>query len=90
MKMKEAHMTKKESKKALHDAVVELEAAREAARLKLHLFSMDAKRTFEDLEDRAKELQNKLTEESEKVAESSAVAARDLARSIRKFVEKHV
>src|SRR6185436_5551440 len=44
-----------ESKKAMNEAVEELEAAREAARLKLHLFSMDARRALEGLEEKAKD-----------------------------------
>jgi hypothetical protein len=83
-------MLKKESQDALKDAKEELEAAREVARLKLHLLSMDARRTWDELEGKIQELQGKLGERGEKATEVSAVAARDLARSIRKFVEKHV
>ena len=78
----------KESKKALTEAVEELEAAREAARLRFHLFSMDARRALEGLEDKAKEFHALLVEESEKTTEASAGRARDLARAIRKFAEK--
>jgi hypothetical protein len=80
----------KESKRALNEAVEELEAAREAARLRLHLFSMDARRAIEGLEDKAKEFHALLVEEKERTSESSAEMARDLARAIRKFAEKHV
>ena len=81
-------MSKNESTKALDDAKQELEAAREAARLKVHLLSMDARRTWDDLEKKFHAVQKDLGERGEKVGEASATAARELARSIRKFVEK--
>jgi hypothetical protein len=83
-------MSKKESTKTLTEAVEELDAAREAARLKVHLLSMDARRTWDELEGSFSSLKKDLARESEKAAEASAVAARDLARSIRKFVESHL
>lgn len=83
-------MLTKESQKALTDAKAELDAAREAARLKLHLLSMDARRAWDELEGKIEEVHQNLEERSEKATEASASAARDLARSIRKFVEKHV
>ena len=79
----------KESTKALNEAVEELEAAREAARLRLHLFSLDARRALEGLEDKAKEFHALLVGESERTADASAEMARDLARAIRKFAQKH-
>jgi len=83
-------MATKESTKALSEAVGELDAAREAAKLKLHLLSMDARRTWDEIEDSFLSLKQSLAQQSEKTAESSAVAARELARSLRKFVEKHL
>jgi hypothetical protein len=85
-----SRMSNKESKKALSDAVEELDAARDAAQLKVHLLSMDARRTWDQLEDSFSSLKENLAREGEKVAEASAVAARDLARSIRRFVESHL
>ena len=43
-------MSKNESQKALEDAKGELAAARETARLKLHLLSLDARRAWDELE----------------------------------------
>ena len=43
-------MPSKETSKTLHEAVAELYAAREAARLKMHLFSMDARTAWDELE----------------------------------------
>ena len=83
-------MSKNESQKTLDDAKDELEAAREMAKLKLHLLSMDARRTWDELEGKFQSFQKDLEKTSEEVGQSSAIAARDLARSIRKFVEKHI
>ncbi len=83
-------MSKKDANQLLIEAKQELEAAREAARLKLHLLSMDARGKWDDLEKKFQGLQADLSETGEKVGETSAAAARDLAHSIRKFVEKHV
>jgi vacuolar-type H+-ATPase subunit H len=83
-------MSKNESLKALEDAKQELEAAREVARLKLHLFSMDARRTWDDLEGKFQAFQEDLGKRGEEVGQASAETARDLARSIRTFVEKHI
>jgi len=81
---------KSESSDALKEAADELGAARDAARLKLHLLSMDARKTWDELESRVQAVQQELSGEGEKVAAASATAARDLARSIRKFVEHYV
>jgi hypothetical protein len=82
-------MSKQDSNKALHEAVEELDAAREVVRLRLHLLSMDARRGWDGLEEKVKELQHDLVQSGEKVGEASAIAARELARSVRKFVERH-
>jgi hypothetical protein len=83
-------MSKDESQKVLEDAKRELEAAREVARLKVHLLSMDARRTWDELNGRVESLQKDLGKHGEEVGQASAAAARDLARSLRKFVEKHL
>ncbi len=81
-------MSKNESMKALNDAVQELETARETARVKLHLLSMDARNTWDGMEAKFLELKQNVENQGEKVAEASASAARDLARSIRKLVDQ--
>jgi hypothetical protein len=83
-------MATKESSKALSQAVDELDAARDAAKLKLHLLSMDARRTWDEVEGSFASLKKSLAQQGEKAAESSAVAARDLARSLRKLLEEHL
>ena len=83
-------MATKESTKVLTEAVGELDAAREAAKLKMHLLSMDARNTWDELEGNFLSLKQTLAQQGEKATESSAAAARDLARSLRKFVEKHL
>ena len=83
-------MSKNESLTALDEAKQELEAAREVARLKLHLLSMDARRTWDDLEGKFQAFQEDLGKRGEEVGQASAAAARDLAGSIRKFLEKHI
>ena len=83
-------MTNTETTKALDEAVRELEAAREAARLKVRLLSMDTQRAWHDLEGKIEALTFNLKQRSEKAAESSAVAARDLARSVRQFIQKQM
>lgn len=82
--------TTRETSEALKEAVEELDAARETARLKLHLLSLDAKRAWSEVEAQFRETQKALGEQGEHAAEMSAKAARDLARSIRKFLEDHV
>ncbi len=82
--------TTRETSEALKEAVEELDAAREAARLKLHLLSLDAKKAWTDVEARFRETQKALGGQGEHAAEVSAKAVRDLARSIRKFLEEHV
>jgi hypothetical protein len=83
-------MSKNEPLNTLEDARDELGAARELARLKLHLLSMDARRTWDELEGKFQSLQEDLGKQGEELGQTSATAARDLARSIRKFVEKHI
>ncbi len=83
-------MATKEPSKALSEAVDELDAAREAARVKMHLFSMDARHAWDEIEGSFLSLKRDLAQQGEKAAETSATTARDLARSIRKFVEKHL
>jgi transcription elongation GreA/GreB family factor len=78
-----------ETNDALKEAVEELNAARETVRLKLNLISLDAKEAWREIETRLHETQNALNGKSEHAAEVSAKSARNLARSIRKFVEKH-
>jgi len=78
-----------EANKALKEAVEELNAAREAVRLKLHLLSLDAKEAWNEVETRLQETESALGGQSERAAEVAASAASDLARSIRKFAEKH-
>jgi hypothetical protein len=79
-----------ETNEALKEAVEELNAARETVRLKLNLISLDAKEAWREVETRLHETQSALNGKSEHAAEVSANAARNLARSIRKFVEKHI
>jgi hypothetical protein len=79
-----------ETNKALNEAVEELNAAREAIRLKAHLFSLDAKESWKEIETQLQETQTALSDRSEHAAEVAATAARDLARSVRKFVQKHL
>jgi hypothetical protein len=51
---------------------------------------MDARRTWDELNGRVESLQKDLGKHGEEVGQASAAAARDLARSLRKFVEKHL
>jgi hypothetical protein len=83
-------MSKNESLTALDEAKQELEAAHEVARLKLHLLSMDARHAWDDLEGKFQALQDDIGKRSEELGQASAEAARDLAGSIRKFLEKHI
>jgi hypothetical protein len=80
----------RETSEALKETVEELNAARETVRLKLHLLSLDAKEAWKEVEARFQETENALGGRGEQAAELAASAARDLARSIRKFLEKHV
>lgn len=80
----------KETDEALKEAVAELKAARETVRLKLNLFSLDAKEAWKEVETKFQETETALGERSEQAMEDAAHAARDLARSVRKFLERHV
>ena len=79
-----------ETQDALKETVEELRAARETARLKLHLLSLDAKEAWKQVETRFAETESALGEQSDHAAEVAARAARDLARFVRKFMEKHI
>jgi hypothetical protein len=79
-----------ETQDALKETVEELRAARETARLKLHLLSLDAKEAWKEVEARFQETETALSERSDHAAEAAARAARDLARFVRKFLEKHI
>ena len=83
-------MSSNEPKVALNDAAKELDLAQETVRLKLHLLSMDARRAWQGLEGRFLKLKDEIEERGERTVADSAVAARDLAHSIRKFVEKNL
>lgn len=80
-------MTQKHAADSLKDAISDLTAARDQARLKLHLFSMEAQAKWRDLEAKVESLQKSAQTEAEHLADESAAKARELAGAVRKFVE---
>lgn len=72
---------------SLKEALSELAAARDQARVKLHLLSMDAQAKWRELESKVEALQKTAAHDAERMADESAAKARELAHSVRKFVE---
>jgi hypothetical protein len=80
-------MAQKSASTSLKEALTDLVAARDEARIKLHLLSMDAQSKWRDLESKVDALQKTAAEDVERMADESAAKARELARSVRTFVE---
>lgn len=83
-------MAHKPASQSLKEALVDLEAARDQARLKLHLWSMDAQTKWKQLESKVQSFQQSAETEAERITDESAAKARELARTVRKFVEQHL
>lgn len=83
-------MAHKPASQSLKEALVDLEAARDQARLKLHLWSMDAQMKWKELESKVQSFQHSAESEAERITDESAAKARELARTVRKFVEQHL
>lgn len=83
-------MPHKPASQSLKEALVDLTAARDQARLKLHLWSMDAQVKWKELETKVQSFQQAAETEAERITDDSAAKARDLARTVRKFVEQHL
>lgn len=80
----------KKSDSALKEALEDLAAARDEARLQLHLLSMEAREKWSDLEAELEGLDPHSPERTDKAADRFVTLVRELARSVRTFVREHV
>jgi hypothetical protein len=83
-------MSMNDPMKTLNSAVSELDGARNAARVKLELLTIQARRALGEFETKAQVFRQKAIKQAEKATETSANVALEYARSLRKFVEKKV
>lgn len=83
-------MARTPASESLKEALTELATARDQARVKLHLLSLDAQQTWSDLERRIGELQSSAEREATRLADDSARTAHDLARTVREFVQRNL
>jgi hypothetical protein len=77
----------KTSTESFRDAIENLTKARDEVRLSIHLLSMEGKKKWDELE---RKVEQRVTEEADKVTEVTASKTQELARTVRKFVEQHV
>lgn len=69
--------------KTINDALAELVSVRDEARVQMHLFSLDAKQSWNELEAKLAALP------SEGPAETALVSLRELTRAARAFIDQH-
>jgi signal-transduction protein with cAMP-binding, CBS, and nucleotidyltransferase domain len=81
-----SHPSQLRSKKEVIDA---LTAARDSARVHLHLMSLDARERWRDLESRIDTLQSKVEREGERVGEAASKKVRELTRSVSQFLTEN-
>ena len=74
------------SSKELIDA---LSTARDSARVQLHLFSLDAKQRWQELESKLDKMQSRIEREGERVTEGATGKVRDLTRTVRDFLREN-
>lgn len=73
----------------INDAFRELTTARDEARLQVHLFSLEARRGWEELENSLAELEQRLTQNGGKVADAALSKTIELTQAVRAFVNRH-
>jgi predicted transcriptional regulator len=73
-----------------NEVLAELATARDEARLRAHLLSMDARERWRALEVELESLERNLTQTGERASESAVASARDLVRSVADFFSLHV
>jgi CBS domain-containing protein len=71
------------------DAFERLTAARQSARVRAHLFSLDARRRWQELEDQLVSLEDELVRGGEKALALGAEKVMDLVRLVEAFLERH-
>ena len=79
-------MNTTQAKIALNEAMDDLKQARDQARLRLHLSTMEAKQQWNRLEENIEERIRRGRAEATEVA---VTKARELAKSIREFAQDH-
>jgi len=72
------------------EALAELATARDEARLRAHLLSMDAHKRWEALETELASLERKLTQTGEHATDTVLASARELAQVVVEFFKEHV
>jgi CBS domain-containing protein len=70
-------------------ALLELAIARDEARLHAHLFSVDARARWRELEGRLDNLEQRLSQDGERATEAALVMARHLAQLVSHFIKTH-
>jgi hypothetical protein len=73
--------------KSARQLLAELGEARDAARVRLHLLSMEAHQRWQRLETTLEGLENKLRSESEGASESVRAAVRESLRAVKELLQ---
>jgi CBS domain-containing protein len=81
---------KRKTESSLNEALEDLKAARDEARLQLHLLSMEARQRWHELEAKLEALDAEAVDRGEKAARNVVSKARELAGSVRAFIEQNV
>lgn len=71
------------------EALKELSSARDEARLRLHLLTMDARDRWSELEQRLDSFEQGLAGSGEHATEAALSTARHLAQSVRDFIKRN-
>lgn len=73
----------------LEAALAEITRTKETLALRLHLLSREARQVLAELEDRAAALEGEARAEGERALDRTAGKAREIAKALREFVERH-
>jgi hypothetical protein len=80
----------KNSAESFKDAIDSLTRARDEARVSLHLLSMEGRKKWDEFEEKARGLEQRLGDQAEHLSDLHVTKAQELSRSIREFVDAHV
>jgi CBS domain-containing protein len=73
----------------IRDALRDLAQARDDARLQAHLFSLDARQRWSELETTLQNLEYRIGAGGNRAAEAAAATVREMTRAVREFLDRH-
>ncbi len=82
-------MTKQASDRNIEDVFKELAAARDEARVRLHLLSLEARERWQELEAKIDAVEQGLGQRGDKIGEAARAKAHDLTELVKGFMRTH-